>query len=418
MELLNTNDASVEVGVDSHTENIEVQLRMESTKSDPNFDYHVDIDDFGQIVITPNDVNTSFTSIHRKNFTTEVDTEGDGIKVFTISLTATMLAEDENFEYFLDIDEIGQAIITPESDTTSFLTVSVNDSLNLVTEVLNEADENATKRDIVLRVVEDLEKGLQLCIEKASRIVDDFRKLSIDGGDIEKELIEPLRLFIENKREGEPSCSEFRRLIEASKPIILPESLLEELAGSPRNKLLHRFMMGDVTIIECEECSDNKYEPLEELDTVDYKYFYDSESDVIACCPNKEARVQYKGAVIYPVNGGFEANLKGFHYEDKTFDGIKSKIDKAISTSDVENTIKMYSASGDFAKPQLFEDAEDNQLTFKAEYSLEDGDVETVSLEADSFDSAVKYALQYVRKMQLDDSTAEKWTDAKLLSLE
>lgn len=419
MEILNNNNsASVEVGVDSHTEVIQIQLKMESNSPDPVFDYHVDIDDFGQIVFTPDDVNTSFTSITRKNLTNSVDTESTDMKVFTITLTANMIADDDNFEYFLDIDEIGQAVITPESDTTSFLTVSVNDSLNLVTEVLNE-DDSSTKRDIVLRVIEDLEKGLQLCIEKASRIADDFKKLSINSGNIERDLIQPLQNFIENNREGEVSCSEFRKLVEASEPIVLPESLLEELAGSARNKLLHRFMLGDVTVLECKDCDVTKYDHLEELDTIDYMYYYDSESDVIACCPNKEKRVKYKGSIIYPVSGGFEANLKGFHYEDKTFSGIKSKIDQAVSSNDVENTLKLYSAEGDFSKPKLFEDSgEETESKFTAKYILDDGNVSTVTLDADSFDSAVKYALQYVRKMQLDDSTADQWSDAKLLSLE
>lgn len=125
----------VEVGTKSHTQVISLALVMEKEHKEGSFDYTVDIDEVGQIVFTPSDTSASFIDIRKLNPGESVsESASDNQKTFSVELTANMIAEDNNFDYFVDVDEVGQAIVTPEVETTSFLTVSVNNSLNLVTE--------------------------------------------------------------------------------------------------------------------------------------------------------------------------------------------------------------------------------------------------------------------------------------------
>lgn len=124
----------VDVGTDSKTVTIQCNLRIEREDSTATFDYSVDIDDVGQIVFTPHDVGTRFCH------SGEDVVEGENIKFETVTLTAQMLSDVDNYDYFMGTDEVGQFVITPEAEGTSFLSASVDDSLNLVTETLGSED--------------------------------------------------------------------------------------------------------------------------------------------------------------------------------------------------------------------------------------------------------------------------------------
>ena len=45
-------------------------------------------------------------------------------------------------------------------------------------------------------------------------------------------------------------------------------------------------------------------------------------------------------------------------------------------------------------------------------------DVTEIDFRAFDFDTATRYAQQYLRKMKSDESTSEKWENAQLISLE
>lgn len=153
-------EEDVEVGTEAQTERIQLLLEMSRESETNSFDYAVDVDDVGQIVLTPKDEGTSFVSIQRLAGydSTEEIVEGN-TKKFALSLDANMLAENDNFDWFVDIDEVGQAVITPDAEDTSFLTVSVNDSLNLVTESAEaspiEIDEEEVSTAIDTRAIAD-----------------------------------------------------------------------------------------------------------------------------------------------------------------------------------------------------------------------------------------------------------------------
>ena len=50
--------------------------------------------------------------------------------------------------------------------------------------------------------------------------------------------------------------------------------------------------------------------------------------------------------------------------------------------------------------------------------SMEDTPTEEVVVNAPDFDTAAKYVSQYVRKMQLDEETKDKWKDATILAVQ
>lgn len=77
-------------------------------------------------------------------------------------------------------------------------------------------------------------------------------------------------------------------------------------------------------------------------------------------------------------------------------------------------------------KHYLFEQEESGELwvaTYSLGYSefddsLEDFDTVEISFNAESFDVAVRYAQQYLRKMKSEEKTADKWKDAEILAVE
>ena len=50
--------------------------------------------------------------------------------------------------------------------------------------------------------------------------------------------------------------------------------------------------------------------------------------------------------------------------------------------------------------------------------SFEETDKTEIILNAVDFEAAVRYAQQYLRKMQSDDETSDQWKDAQILSVE
>lgn len=131
----------------------------------------------------------------------------------------------------------------------------------------------------------------------------------------------------------------------------------------------------------------------------------------------------YNGAWIYPVAGGWEGNLRGFHYSADSLDKLKTKIDVAVKQDDPGNTLKLYSVEP--KRYSIFnEDGEETDgpewlvriKLVEDEYddSLSEDSTQEVVLTAPDFDTAVKYAQQYIRKQSHDDPA---WFDAEILSI-
>lgn len=135
----------IEVGVEEKSLQIPVRVKMSSINEAP-FDYTASIDEVGQIILTPTSLDMKFEDANTDD-TVDYDvpvveqetiTSNEGsyaTKETTIIINATMLVEaDTSTKVSADIDEIGQCVIYPMNKNNSFTTVTMNDSLNLITE--------------------------------------------------------------------------------------------------------------------------------------------------------------------------------------------------------------------------------------------------------------------------------------------
>ena len=130
----------IELGGEHKTITFPVRVSMQG--SAPEFGFINSLDEHGAIVLTPKHDDVEFTDAHTEwessdyimaTNTVEDHRENVYIKEFTISITADALLEVPSEAVFADIDAIGQCVIYPQQGNT-FISASINDSLNLVTE--------------------------------------------------------------------------------------------------------------------------------------------------------------------------------------------------------------------------------------------------------------------------------------------
>ena len=303
----------VEVGVENHTETIHLKLEMTRPNESASFDYDVDIDDVGQIVFTPHDSSVSFVDIERSAGYDSIEASIDGnTRRFAITLTANMLSDDGEFDWFCDVDEIGQAVVTPDAENTSFLSVSVADSLNLVTEAKNSivmealdpsSEEFAIRLQEAAARVDALQELFESAISVAEDLENDFRALGCHSADIDGYMIRYLEKYIED-REGEVSCADFRRRLEevmpkqveepveeSIEPVNENDIVMEKMDELDRHNIIDRFMKGELGPYSDDGEPKDSYVHLDELDTVNgktsYTYYYDEESDAVVCYSHK-----------------------------------------------------------------------------------------------------------------------------------
>ena len=142
--------------------------------------------------------------------------------------------------------------------------------------------------------------------------------------------------------------------------------------------------------------------------------------------------ISYNGAYLYQLDdGAWEGNLLGFHYSADTLDELKAKIDKYKGNAEnafAAATSKQYAAPAYGSGNRLFEESDDDMPVWAVEYYLPDeSDVDDsfddngrhvqVDIEAPDFESAAKYATQYIIKKQKDEG-GEAWVNAEILSTE
>lgn len=351
---LNVIEEEVEVGTEAHTEHIQLNLELARENESNSFDYAVDVDDVGQIVFTPKDEGTSFVSIHRiagDNLAEESTTENS--KTFALSLDANMIADGDNFNWFVDIDEVGQAVITPEAEDTSFLTVSVNDSLNLITEraeVGPLVTSNENTFDIGDRVTANYNK-----VSKSGVLVDFIGEdpmdsyTGVDSGSFEAWVVK-----FDDGSEG----------LYAPQYLTRDTSIQEEVTTELDTRdIADKILRGDIPLYAHDGEPDASYAHIEELDHQDklylVRYYYDPESN--------------------------------------------SAISYLTRTSSFTESVK-----------KLTED-EEVLPQWKVRFETQDGSVEEI-FEAEDIDAAVKMAEQHVRMMALKGENPESWQDAEIKS--
>jgi hypothetical protein len=222
-----------------------------------------------------------------------------------------MISEDGNFDWFYDLDGVGQAVVTPDAESTSFLTVAVEDSLNLVTEcneslTLTEAldpnsDEYQKKRELCVEVMTDLDDMLEQVSKKFEALQRLLEEMGVEARDFEK-ILKALAACHQG-REGDPSIADAMRRIEEyeatqnaqSEPVeesiqkvFTEEFIMEELDEEEKLKVIDRFMKGEVTIVQVDAVPvEETIVRLADLDSRaesgDADFYYDTEKDVVVC---------------------------------------------------------------------------------------------------------------------------------------
>lgn len=145
----NIVNEDIEVGIDAIAVEIPLRVEMTSVNNAP-FEFETSIDEVGQIILTPTTKDVEFIRIETEDTVsyeipimeqeTEIIEENDSssmpftTKKTSLLLRASMLAESGDHRVTADIDEIGQAVICPMNKSDVFVSATIGDSLNLITE--------------------------------------------------------------------------------------------------------------------------------------------------------------------------------------------------------------------------------------------------------------------------------------------
>lgn len=124
--------------VDEMTQSGQIYLYMNINSGSEDAEFTLDIDEVGQLTITPEDESVSFDGVSvltKDGNGAFVSVDNDqAIQEPTLTIDYTMTSSEEDFAYFATIDDIGQIVITPENDNTSFVSATVGDNLNISAE--------------------------------------------------------------------------------------------------------------------------------------------------------------------------------------------------------------------------------------------------------------------------------------------
>lgn len=150
------NMETITQAVTPKTVNIPLHVEMTSVNGAP-FEFTANIDEVGQIILTPTTQDVAFLSVETATTTeageeifkqeeTTIETDSSSMtferKITTIYVTANMLIENEdNTDIAAVVNDFGQIVIYPLAKENNFVTASVNNSLNLITEAMTAVEE-------------------------------------------------------------------------------------------------------------------------------------------------------------------------------------------------------------------------------------------------------------------------------------
>lgn len=233
----------VHTSVNNLTDTFLIELRLESHTPDCSLDYVSDIDETGAIVFTPVSPEAVFTSISGTEEIHPSDIVQDTTRIIILELTCMMISDTNNFEWTYGIDPVGQAVILPIDPSTLFTTISINDSLNLVTEVLNEADTPS------------------------------------DDSNIDNTEGETTNEIATENNDSTPEPEKRAKVVNVSAKVI------EEDLGDTytRDDIILGVLNSSIPIMEYEGTPLDEYIHLSELDHDNYTYYFDKESGIVVC---------------------------------------------------------------------------------------------------------------------------------------
>lgn len=164
-----------------------------------SFDYNIDIDldDTGTIILTPNDSNVIFKDAYLISSFDNTDIQNDYSRIFAINIVANMeLINTEDDDYQIDIDDVGQVVITPyaaldgiEGDA-KFVSFEVEKDSSLVVEDIEKQSDEDTSKSVTAHV---LDESAYSDSEIEEMLIDITDNWSEQHGEIETEFVEEYR---------------------------------------------------------------------------------------------------------------------------------------------------------------------------------------------------------------------------------
>lgn len=330
MQTIEKIKEDIELGVEYCTLTIPVRVRMSAVNGAP-LTFTSSIDDMGQIILTPTSVDVEFLDA---NTATNVsynipieeqpniiidETDSYVEKELSINIEANMLVEDSNVDVSAVVDEIGQCVLFPASSKNSFITASINNSLNLVTEELEDIEyfgyklkkDNSTWSvldycgNVVTTDIPTIAGAkIAACAEELRRLQELFNEepdeLDTTENSIEEEISKLTDSFTE--KQGKIRCDtkhEFDTCVEilsAHYDTILTETdsntfiityqctngLNEEFDTSD---VVDKFMRGEIEVFSDTGKPQPTYILIKELHSKGYDYYYDPESGAVVSYP-------------------------------------------------------------------------------------------------------------------------------------
>lgn len=312
----------VEVGIETISLEIPVRLEMTSINNAP-FEFETTIDELGQIILTPTTKDVEFVSANTEDTVeydipimeqeTIVTSENDSssysytTQKTSITIHATMLAESDNHKISADIDEIGQAVIYPMAKQNTFVTATLQDSLNLITEENQDKQcdtEDCETKEGDTKEGETTEEPSPNTSIKAEvieeEVVDatkksaEFNEEQIDNAlsEITNNYTEPKGVIRCDTKDEQSSC--FKKLqlkykdisgymdnscfiIVYAQPLVLTESI----ESDDIDTIINKFMRAELPIYSDDGKPLSSYIHISDLDSNGYSYYYDPETSSI-----------------------------------------------------------------------------------------------------------------------------------------
>lgn len=210
---------TIDAALQTQTIDIPLRVTMTSVNNAP-FEFTASIDEVGQIILTPTTKDVEFTSANTESnveddvpvLEQETVTSTDDnltIKETSILIRGNMIIEESGCDYSAHVDEIGQVVIYPIETKNTFVTATIEDSLNLVTEELKSEEyfgykliNNGDGWDIIDYTGDTIEEGVAtiheakiiVCKEELSRLeslVEDVNDVTQDTEDTTEYETEP-----------------------------------------------------------------------------------------------------------------------------------------------------------------------------------------------------------------------------------
>lgn len=176
------------------------EMELINNNKSASFDYNVDLDldDTGTIILTPHDSNVTFRDAYLISSFDNTDIQNDYSRIFAINIVANMeLTDTEDDDYQIDIDDVGQVVITPYAafdgvpGDAKFVSFEVERTSSLINEAeKSDKSSEETAIDISSVTAEVLDESAYSDSEIEKRLIDITNNWLEAHGQIETEFVE------------------------------------------------------------------------------------------------------------------------------------------------------------------------------------------------------------------------------------